>query len=396
MKKQWVRVAACVLLWVLFCVPAAAFTNGEWLYVEKYEQRQNWHIDRGEFCEYLLKLYDYVTWDKPLETANPFRDVKEEEHPYVVPAYSLGLVQGTDATTFHPKHQVTHAEASVMLLRVICKMYPDTDLSGGEAIRFPDGVPSWAEESLRFMVSRGLMQWEAGFANMPMTLKEVVCTVDQVMRTRQYPVVHHTFPNVRKVYLTFDDGISVHTTSILNTLRSYNVPATFFVTGKIDPSVLCRMKEEGHAVGNHSLTHEYQKIYQSPRAFWQDFDAQNTYLQGVLGYLPTLMRFPGGSNNQYGGNGMMQTICRQAKEYGYLYFDWNVDSGDARGTNVSPETILQNVLDGCRYKTDAVVLMHGYKKTTAQALPEIIRQLKEMGFVFLPLDEYAVRPQFVK
>ena len=204
------------------------------------------------------------------------------------------------------------------------------------------------------------------------------------------------------VYLTFDDAPSQNTVSILNTLRDYEAPATFFVTGKADASILLRMRDEGHAIGNHTLSHDYARIYKSPQAFWNDFDAQGRYLQGVLGYLPTLIRFPGGSNNtvsyNYGGRSVMKTICYQAKQYGYLYFDWNVSSGDADKTTVPKDTIVRNVLNGCKNKTDAVVLMHqsSYKTTTAQALPEIIRGLQDMGFVFVRLNEDSVRPQFLR
>ena len=407
MKRMIRKIISAALVCTLMGVQAYAYTNDEWMHVENYEGRQNWQIDRGEFCEYLVKLYDYVTWGKPEPIENPFWDLEEAQHPYALGAYSLGFVKGTDSATFSPKNLVNRAEASVMLLRVVKKMYPQLDTSGGEGIAFPDGAPDWALEALQFMFSRGFTgghngEYEKIGAYDPVTLKEAVAMVDKVMRTSQYPVVHPTFDGVKKVYLTFDDAPSQNTVSILNTLRDYEAPATFFVTGKADASILLRMRDEGHAIGNHTLSHDYARIYKSPQAFWNDFDAQGRYLQGVLGYLPTLIRFPGGSNNtvsyNYGGRSVMKTICYQAKQYGYLYFDWNVSSGDADKTTVPKDTIVRNVLNGCKNKTDAVVLMHqsSYKTTTAQALPEIIRGLQDMGFVFVRLNEDSVRPQFLR
>lgn len=407
MKRFLKKLLCLAVICSLMGTECLAFTNDEWMHVEDYETRKNWHIDRGEFCEYLVKLYDYVTWEKPAPVENPFWDLDEARHPYALGAYSLGFVRGTDPTTFSPSNLVTRAEASVMLLRVIRRMYPQLDLSGGEGVVFPDWAPDWAAEALRFMFSRGFTgghngEYERIGAYDPLTLGEAVAMTDKVMRTAQYPVVHPTFEGVKKAYLTFDDAPSGNTARILDTLRDYEAQATFFVTGRADPAILLRMRDEGHAVGNHSLTHDYGKIYRNPAAFWADFDAENRYLESVLGYLPTLMRFPGGSNNtvsyNYGGRNVMRNICAQARQYGYLYFDWNVDSGDANRTTMPKDAIVRNVLNGCSGKDSAVVLMHqsSYKTTTAEALPEIIQGLREMGFVLVRLNEESARPQFLK
>jgi len=63
----------------------------------------------------------------------------------------------------------------------------------------------------------------------------------------------------RTLSLTFDDGPDpVYTPKLLNVLARYHVPATFFVTGQMaakNPQLVSREVREGHAVGNHSLTH---------------------------------------------------------------------------------------------------------------------------------------------
>lgn len=92
----------------------------------------------------------------------------------------------------------------------------------------------------------------------------------------------------------------------------------------------------------------------------------------------------------------MRTLVKQAKQKGYIYFDWNVDSGDASGNGVAPSIIINNVLSQSRNKKQVVVLMHetSAKSTTVTALPSIIEGLRNMGFTFQALNENSYCPQF--
>ena len=56
----------------------------------------------------------------------------------------------------------------------------------------------------------------------------------------------------KSAFLTFDDGPSPFTPAILDILKQYQAPATFFMCGKnIEryPETAKRVKQEGHAVG---------------------------------------------------------------------------------------------------------------------------------------------------
>ena len=61
------------------------------------------------------------------------------------------------------------------------------------------------------------------------------------------------------IYLTFDCGYeNGNTPLILDALKKHNVKATFFVVGnfiKDNPDLIKEMVQEGHIVGNHTLTH---------------------------------------------------------------------------------------------------------------------------------------------
>ena len=76
------------------------------------------------------------------------------------------------------------------------------------------------------------------------------------------------------VYLTFDDGPSDNTYSILSYLEQYNIKATFFVVPNRSEGCYAKLKAiaaAGHSIGVHSSSHVYKDIYASVDAFLEDF-----------------------------------------------------------------------------------------------------------------------------
>lgn len=185
------------------------------------------------------------------------------------------------------------------------------------------------------------------------------------------------------VYLTFDDGPSAETDRILDILKEYNVKATFFVIGKTDENSVKayqRIVEEGHTLGMHSYSHQYAQVYASREAFEDDLTSLQDYLFSITGVESTFYRFPGGSSNKV-SKIPMSDLIQCLKERNITYFDWNVSSGDASGTRLSSQTIINNVMSGINGTLkNYVVLFHdsAAKKTTVDALPEILEQLQAM------------------
>ncbi len=307
-------------------------------------------------------------------------------------------VDDVRAQIANPSAPVTRATLSVLLYFLAAKTDPGSVLDDCSYLDFQEEIPKHYLPGLRFAYSRGLVRGTGcgGLdANKPLLAGEAYAILDRAFDAApDYPVTQPYFL-YRTAYLTFDDGTSENTGRILDILNQYGAKATFFVSGRSDPAFLLRMCDEGHAIGNHTMSHDYKKIYRSTEAFWEDFGAEGDYLESILGYRPGLMRFPGGSNTRAGR--MMRTITKQALERGYHYFDWNVSAGDADGQCVPKETIVGNVLDGCRYKQEAVVLMHqsAPKTTTVDALPEMIEGLLKMGFSLVPLGENSFCPRFL-
>jgi hypothetical protein len=72
---------------------------------------------------------------------------------------------------------------------------------------------------------------------------------------------------------------------------------------------------------------------------------------------------------------------------GYVYFDWNVDSGDALGCAKNSYTVSNNVAEGCLENTVNVVLQHDTKDFSVAAVESILRWGRNNGYVFEALDE---------
>ncbi|MEG2081898.1 MAG: polysaccharide deacetylase family protein [Oscillospiraceae bacterium] len=190
------------------------------------------------------------------------------------------------------------------------------------------------------------------------------------------------------VYLTFDDGPSQNTIKVLDILKENDIKATFFVVKSNTPeaqAIYKRIVDEGHTIGIHTYSHKYKEIYQSVEAYLSDFEEIYNYVYEVTGVHPEVFRFPGGSINAYNQN-LYERLISEMLRRGFVYYDWNVASGDAGGA-ITSSAIKNAVVTGAQKYQRSIVLLHdsSTKVSTVQALPEIIRQLKETH-VFKALD----------
>lgn len=185
------------------------------------------------------------------------------------------------------------------------------------------------------------------------------------------------------VYLTFDDGPSERTDEILAVLARENIKATFFVVGQTSEANLQRMRDitdQGHTIAMHSYSHNYTKIYASVEAFLDDMYQIFNQIRDTTGVTPTFFRFPGGSVNSY-DYGIYEDIMAEMLRRGFIPCDWNMSAQDATAIPLPVSEIIANVLSTSN-RSRGVVLMHdsSARTTTAEALPELIRQLRASGF----------------
>ena len=187
----------------------------------------------------------------------------------------------------------------------------------------------------------------------------------------KYGVTEH-----QEIFLTFDDGPSDNTEEILDILDKYGVKATFFTIGKTDDESKERYKmivDRGHTLAMHSYTHNYKSLYASVKSFKKEIVKEQDYLESITGEKPWLFRFPGGSSNTV-SNADMKDLISYLNSAGITYFDWNVDSGDAKSNSYTVDEFIDNVMKDVGLHSTAVILMHdtNAKSTTVKALDKLL------------------------
>ncbi len=180
----------------------------------------------------------------------------------------------------------------------------------------------------------------------------------------------------KTIYLTFDQGYeNGYTEKILDTLKEKKVKATFFVLqdyAEKNPDLIKRMIEEGHTIGNHSVSHPSMPNISTEEAK-QEIMGLHNYIKDNFGYEMTEFRPPKGE--------FSERILQLANECGYktvlwsfAYADWDVDNQPDEAEALKKVTEAKH--DG------AIYLLHSVSQTNANILGDVIDNLKNDGYKF--------------
>ncbi len=200
------------------------------------------------------------------------------------------------------------------------------------------------------------------------------------------------------VFLTFDDGPSTTVTpQILDILKSNNVKATFFLLGcnieanEGSKNIVKRILQEGHAIGNHTYTHNLKNIYPGNKVdsdkYMEEVRWTNNAISSIIGqeFKTRITRMPGGYMSRvYYNDPNLSTFNAVLSQNNMYSIDWNAYDKDSEGGRKNAEQLLQEVKNSVGNKEKVVLLMHDTygKEETAKALPEIIKFLKDYGYEF--------------
>jgi len=190
--------------------------------------------------------------------------------------------------------------------------------------------------------------------------------------------------SVKKVALTFDDGPdSVYTPQMLDVLKQHQVKATFFFIGnraKLFPEIVQKVVQEGHIIGNHTMTHPDILKLNAQDAMANIQQAEDA-LAELIGYRTALFRSPYGSLNP--------ERIKEIEKMGYKIIAWNVDSLDWK--SLTAEQVKTNILENV--KEGSIILQHSAGgegenlSGSVAALNEIITILKGEGYEFVTIPE---------
>lgn len=191
----------------------------------------------------------------------------------------------------------------------------------------------------------------------------------------------HPGSNEKVIALTIDDGPWQNTTSqMLDIFKQNDVKVTFFWVGQAlqaNPELAKRVVAEGHAIGNHTWHHWYQRMNEATAK--SEIERTADLIYKTTGVKTYLFRPPGGFLN----NG----LAAYAKSQKNTVVMWSLTSADT-DPRAKPQAFVNNVLKGA--KPGAIVLMHdggGDRQRTVQALPQIISGLKKQGYRFVTIPE---------
>ena len=199
------------------------------------------------------------------------------------------------------------------------------------------------------------------------------------------PVIGHGPRTGRDLYLTFDDGPNPQATDrILETLARENVPAGFFMVGDFIrryPEVARRVHAAGHEIGNHT-DHHVKLHRRGPGRVRTELESAHRTIVDQLGMTPRTFRAPHGYRNPFVG--------ATTRRLGYRTIGWSFGVWDSArpGAEQIRARTRKHLHPG------AIVLLHdgdgydpaGDRLQTADALPGIIRDARDLGYRFRPLS----------
>ncbi len=179
----------------------------------------------------------------------------------------------------------------------------------------------------------------------------------------------------KKVYLTFDAGYdNGNLQTILDTLAIKKVHATFFVTGDFINrfgDLTLEMMLDGHVIANHSYSHRGITSLSKDELKADLERLEHTYEKLTLSTMPKLFRPPEGTFDR--------TSLLYLKELGYKTVFWSIafkdwEENKQNGKLYSYNSVVDNLHNG------AIILMHTVSSSNAEALGDIIDEIKRQGY----------------
>ncbi len=170
------------------------------------------------------------------------------------------------------------------------------------------------------------------------------------------------------VALTYDDGPGELSPKFMALLSKERIPVTVFRVGRVVPGnerYVEAQRNLGWESGTHTQNHPDLTTLGADGQR-REIVAGNDASQKVLGRRPDLFRPPYQAHNA--------TTDKIIKDLGMVQVLWNVDTQDSLGPTTAAK-VAQNAIDGL--KPGSIILMHEIKGTTYEAMPAIIKAMRE-------------------
>lgn len=203
----------------------------------------------------------------------------------------------------------------------------------------------------------------------------------QIQTAFHHNLITHADTKKKLVALTFDDGPDPRfTPEVLDILKQYKVPATFFVVGQSCekyPEIIKRQVAEGHEIENHTYTHPDLRKDNALRTEEEIFRNQEVLMR-LTNKQPHYFRPP--------KRLFTNKTVEIANVNGYQVVLWTVcvEHHASKTVNDMANRVIKKARPG------AIILAHDGRldrSRTVEALPLVIQGYQNQGYRFVRLDE---------
>lgn len=174
------------------------------------------------------------------------------------------------------------------------------------------------------------------------------------------------------------------TERLLDVLDRLDVAATTFIQGRwaeAYPATARRIGSTRHLVGHHTHYHVRLPLL-TEAGLAEDIRDGEAAIREFVGADPRpWFRTP------FGAGGDDPRILASIAESGYRQVGWDVDGEDWQVGRTASSLEADIVGGVARCGDGAIVLLHGWPAPTVDALPGIVRHLRDDGVTFLRVDE---------
>jgi peptidoglycan/xylan/chitin deacetylase (PgdA/CDA1 family) len=185
-------------------------------------------------------------------------------------------------------------------------------------------------------------------------------------------VINRLQTNEKKVVLTFDDGPGKYTDMILSILKTENIRAIFFFTGKnaaehVD--IVTKTVQSGHIIGIHTQNHLLKFPFSGLKTVNRELSENIATVEQITGQKIKLFRPPFGIINPI--------IAKSVRDFKLRTIGWTVRSLDTKTKD--GERLLKRISN--RLSAGAIILLHEIP-ITAEILQNLIAEIRKKGYEF--------------
>jgi peptidoglycan/xylan/chitin deacetylase (PgdA/CDA1 family) len=199
----------------------------------------------------------------------------------------------------------------------------------------------------------------------------------------------YDFLRDKEIVLTFDDGPwPGNTPAVLKALADQCTKALFFPIGKHagwHPEILKQVAAAGHTIGSHTWSHkDLSKL--TPE------EAKNEIEMGIAAVSISLGNQPVAPFFRFPALRHPPEMVKYLGERNVGIFSTDMDSFDFKMRK--PDQVIKSVMAKLAKHGKGIILMHDFQHATAEAVPELFKQLKAGGYkVVQVVGKTPVEPQ---